>query len=80
MNKYRIETPLLFTSTKVHKKYQKNTFFFVFLLSVILIPFFNISQIIDFQILAKKLQKQAKNNSKKMFVVLKKCITLQRFN
>lgn len=43
MNKYRAEAPLLFTSTKVHKKYQKNTFFIVFLLSVILIPFFNIS-------------------------------------
>jgi len=41
---------------------------------------FNISEITEYQLLAKKLQKVPKKNPKKIIVVLKKCLTLQRFN
>jgi len=70
----------LLSSTKVHKNIEKKPFFTEFRFSVILIPFFNISQTIENQTLTKKLQKRGKKKRKKMFVVLKKCITLQRFN
>jgi len=41
---------------------------------------FNISQLTDFQMFVKKLQKWTKKKRKKRYNVLKKCLTLQRFN
>jgi len=41
---------------------------------------FNISQIVENQAFAEKLQIHPKKNQKKRYVVLKKCLTLQRFN
>ena len=42
--------------------------------------FFNISQLSDYQSLAKKLQKRPKKKQKKRYDLLKNCIPLQRFN
>jgi hypothetical protein len=41
---------------------------------------FNISQPTDYQQFAKKLQKWPKKKQKKRYNILKKCLTLHRFN
>jgi hypothetical protein len=70
----------MFASTKLHKIIEKNTFFANNSIRVDLIPIFNISEYPDLQTLAKMLQKHPKKNHKKIIVVLKKYITLHRFN
>ena len=70
----------MFSSTKVHKKTHFLSFFSKYSIWCNFSTNFNISQSFHFQRLTKKLQKRPKKNAKKRYNVLKKCLTLQRFN
>jgi len=67
-------------NAKLHKKVEKNHFLLNNKQDAHFETFFNISQTVDFQRFAKKLQKRLKKNRKKSIIVLKKCLPLQRFN
>ena len=67
-------------NAKLHKKVEKNHFLLNNKQDAHFETFFNISQTVDFQRFAKKLQKRPKKNRKKWYVILKKAVTLQRFN
>jgi len=70
----------LFSRTKVHFFFQKLVFFRKISSSPHFETIFNISQTLDLQRFARKLQKEPKKKQKKRYVVSKKCLPLQRFN
>ena len=65
---------------KVQIKLQKCKLFRLFSLTCNFYIKFNISQLVDFQYVTKKLQKPTKKNQKKCIFVLKKYVPLHRFN
>jgi len=70
----------LFSRTKVHFFFQKLVFFLKISSGPRFETIFNISQTLDLQRFARKLQKEPKKKQKKRYVVSKKCLPLQRFN